>query len=143
MNRFSLAIVVLIGSTLPNACTAAEPKQPGYKVYDHVIKATPPATGEHKFRLVVPDGLAVVRGILVVGPYAGGDSRDYHEQVWYCEFLNLHGFAFLGAKDFYLRDYTVMQAALKQFAADSGHPELVDAPYAATGFSAGGGTRGC
>src|SRR5262249_39080149 len=44
-----------------------------------------------------------VRGILVVGPYSGGDSRDYHQQVWYREFLPLHGFAFLGAKDFYLR----------------------------------------
>src|SRR5262249_38607761 len=33
----------------------------------------------------------------------------------------------------------VMQNALKQFAADSKHPELVHAPYAATGFSAGGG----
>jgi hypothetical protein len=130
--------VVLIGSAIPDTGTSAEPKQPGYKVYDHVVKATPPATGEHKFRLVVPDGLAVVRGILVVGPYAGGDSRDYHEQVWYREFLNLHGFAFLGAKDFYMRDYTVMRAALKQFAADSKHPELVNAPYAATGFSAGG-----
>lgn len=32
-----------------------------------------------------------------------------------------------------------MQAALKQFATDSNHPELVNAPYAATGFSAGGG----
>lgn len=119
--------------------TAAVSNQPGYNVYDLVIKATPPATGEHKFRLVVPNGLAVVRGILVVGPYAGGDSRDYHEQVWYREFLNLHGFAFLGATNYYLRDYGVMQAALKQFAADSKHPELVHAPYAATGFSAGGG----
>jgi len=87
----------------------------------------------------MPAGLVVVRGILVVGPYSGGDSRDYHEQAWYREFLNLHGFAFLGAKNFYLRDYTVMQAALKRFAADSRHPELADAPYAATGFSAGGG----
>lgn len=111
----------------------------GYKVYDLVVKATPPAEGEHKFRLAVPDGLAVVRGILVVGPYSGGDSRDYHEQAWYREFLNLHGFAFLGAKDYYLHDYKVMQAALKQLAADSKHPELVHAPYAATGFSAGGG----
>ena len=33
----------------------------------------------------------------------------------------------------------VMQNALKQFAADSKHPELVNAPYVATGFSAGGG----
>src|SRR5262245_58636961 len=142
MKRLSpvpLALVVLIGSAIPDIGTSAEPKQPGYKVYDHFVKATPPATGEHKFRLVVPEGLAVVRGILVVGPYAGGDSRDYHEQVWYREFLNLHGFAFLGAKDFYMHDYKVMQAALKQLAIDTKHPELVNAPYAATGFSAGGG----
>jgi hypothetical protein len=133
------ALGIMIGLAIAGTGAAAEPKQWGYKVYDHVVKATPPATGEHKFRLVVPDGLPVVRGILVVGPYAGGDSRDYHEQVWYREFLKLHGFAFLGAKDYYLRDYTVMQAALKQLAVDSKHPELVDAPYAATGFSAGGG----
>src|SRR5262249_8272985 len=103
-----------------------------YTVYDH-------AEGEHKFRLVVPEGLGVVRGILVVGPYSGGDSRDYHGQAWYREFLNLHGFAFLGAKDFYLRDYKVMQEALKKLAKDTKHPELVNAPFAATGFSAGGG----
>jgi hypothetical protein len=142
MKSFSpvpLALVVLIGSAIPDTGTSAEPKQPGYKVYDHVVKATPPAMGEHKFRLVVPEGLPVVRGILVVGPYAGGDSRDYHQQVWYREFMHLHGFAFLGAKDFYLHDYKVMQNALKRFAVDSRHPELVHAPYAATGFSAGGG----
>ena len=45
---------------------------------------------------MIPENLAVVRSILVVGPYSGGDSRDYHEQVWYREFLNLHGFAFPG-----------------------------------------------
>jgi hypothetical protein len=134
-----IAWAALIGSAIPGTAIPAEPKRLGYTVYDHVSKATPPATGEHKFRLVVPEGLAVVRGILVVGPYAGGDSRDYHEQVWYREFLKLHGFAFLGAANYYLRDYAVMQGAIKQFAADTNHPELVNAPYAATGFSAGGG----
>jgi hypothetical protein len=118
---------------IPSAGASAGSKQPGYKVYDY-------AEAVHKFRLVVPDGLAVVRGILLVGPYSGGDSRDYHQQVWYREFLNLHGFAFLGAKDFYLHDYKVLRNALKQLATDSKHPELVHAPYAATGFSAGGGT---
>jgi len=108
-------------------------KQPGYKAYDYTEAV-------HKFRLVVPKDLAVVRGILLVAPYSGGDSRDYHRQVWYREFMHLHGFAFLGAKDFYLHDYKVLQNALKQLAADSKHPELVNAPYAATGFSAGGGT---
>src|SRR5262249_16628641 len=137
-----IALSALVGPTAranPGTGNPAAPNRPGYKVYDHAVQATPPATGEHKFRLVVPDGLEVVRGILVVGPHSGGDSRDYHEQVWYREFLNLHGFAFLGATNYYLRDYQVMRDALKQFAADSGHSELVNAPYAATGFSAGGG----
>jgi hypothetical protein len=128
---------ILIESITPvkaitDACGSAEPKQQRYKVYDYTEAV-------HKFRLVVPEELAVVRGILLVGPYSGGDSRDYHEHVWYREFLNLHGFAFLGAKDFYLHDYKVLQSALKQLATDSKHPELVNAPYAATGFSAGGG----
>ena len=128
-----LLVGVLIGSAVSGTAASAEPKQPGYKVHDHTEK-------EHKFRLVVPEGLSVVRGILLVGPFSGGDTRDFHQQVWYREFLNLHGFAFLGAADFYLNDYGVLQKAIKQLAADSKHPELVNAPFAATGFSAGGGT---
>ena len=141
LSQVHFALVALIGSAVPGIGISAEPKQPGYKVYDQVVKATPPATGEHKFRLVVPEGLEVVRGILVVGPYARADSRDYYRQVWYREFMHLHGFAFLGATNYYLHDYTVMQAALKQFAADSKHHEFKvnRRAYAATGFSAGGG----
>jgi hypothetical protein len=137
----SLALLALVASAvglyaaepLPSSGASAGPDRRRYKSYEYT-------EADHKFRLVVPEGLAVVRGILVVGPYSGGDSRDYHKQVWYREFLNIHGFAFLGAKDFYLHDYRVLQNALKQLAADSKHPELVNAPYAATGFSAGGGT---
>ena len=139
MNRSSIvatALVALVGSAV--GLYAAEGPAAGrdrrrYKSYDYT-------QADHKFRLVVPEDLAVVRGILLVGPYSGGDSRDYHQQVWYREFLNLHGFAFLGAKDFYLHDYKVLRNALKQLAADSKHPEMLNAPYAATGFSAGGGT---
>jgi hypothetical protein len=137
----SIALVAVVASAvglyaaepLPSTGPSIVPDAHKHKSYDYT-------EADHKFRLVVPDGLAIVRGILVVGPYSGGDSRDYHQQVWYREFLNLHGFAFLGAKDFYLHDYKVLQNALKQLAADSKHPELVNAPYAATGFSAGGGT---
>jgi hypothetical protein len=116
----------------PGAGGSAKTKQSNYKVYDYKEM-------DHKLRLVVPEGVKVIRGVLVVGPYSGGDSRGYHQQVWYREFMRLHGFAFLGAKDFYLHDFKVMQNALKQLAAESKHPELVHAPYAATGFSAGGG----
>jgi hypothetical protein len=92
-------------------------------------------------RLTMPEGLAVVRGILVVGPYAGADSRELYREVWYREFMHLHDFAFLGAQSFssHAENVRVMQNALKQIAADSKHPELVNAPYVATGFSAGGG----
>lgn len=140
LSLVSITLVALIGSTVGLHAvdsetltgTAAVPKQPGYKSYDYT-------EADHKLRLVVPEDLAVVRGILAVGPYSGGDSRDYHQQVWYREFLRLHDFAFLGAKDFYLHDHKVLRNAFKQLAADSKHPELVHAPYAATGFSAGGG----
>jgi hypothetical protein len=89
----------------------------------------------------MPEGLAVVRGTLVVGPYAGGDSRDLHREAWYREFLHLHDFAFLGTHAFssHAENFRVMQNALKQIAAGTRHPELAHAPYVATGFSAGGG----
>ncbi|MBX3399310.1 MAG: hypothetical protein KF873_11250 [Gemmataceae bacterium] len=122
-----------------NAAKTPVPKKAGYRIYDHAVKAAPPGDADHQFRLVIPDNLTTVRGLLVVGPYSGGDSRDYHGQVWYREFLNLHGFAFLGAKNYYLHDYAVMRTALKQLAEITRHPELVNAPYAVTGFSAGGG----
>ena len=77
----------------------------------------------------MPAGLAVVRGILVVGPYAGGDSRELYREVGYGEFMHMHDFAFLGAQSFssHAENYKVMQNALKQLAADSKHPELVNA----------------
>jgi hypothetical protein len=94
-----------------------------------------------QFVLVIPKGLTTVRGILVVSNYSGGDSRDYHTQNWYRVFMNLHGFAFLGSKGdpSHAAAYQVFLRAIKQFSIDSRHPELQNAPYAATGFSAGGG----
>lgn len=94
--------------------------------------------GDKHLRLVVLEGLEVVRGILV-GPWSGGDSRELHREAWYGKFLHLHGFAFLGATGFYGQDYKVVQAALAKFARDSKPPELVHAPFVATDFSAGGG----
>lgn len=126
---------ILVDSIRPvkaSSGMALAAKRPGYLIYDH-------ADRDHKFRLVIPENLEVVRGILVVGPYSGGDSRDYHEQAWYREFLNLHGFAFLGATNYYLHDYSVMREALRHLSIATRHPELVNAPFAATGFSAGGG----
>ncbi|MFM8273873.1 MAG: hypothetical protein ACKODX_16290 [Gemmata sp.] len=120
----------------PPASTGAstEPDRRKYTSYDYTEAGK-------ALRLTVPDGLPVVRGVLVVGPWSGGDSRDLHREVWYREFLHLHGFAFLGAEGLNARgeNFKLMQNALKQFAADAKRPELVHAPYVATGFSAGGG----
>jgi predicted esterase len=94
-----------------------------------------------QLRLSVPSDLLTVRGILVVANYNGGDSRDYYDLAWYSEFMSLHGFAFLGANGSlpHAEGFQAMQRALAQLARDSGHPELLNAPYATTGFSAGGG----
>ncbi|HEY7312791.1 MAG TPA: hypothetical protein VH643_25735 [Gemmataceae bacterium] len=135
----SIALVALVGSApaakpLPSTGASTRPDRRRYKSYDYTEAGK-------SLRLTMPEGLAVVRGILVVGPYAGADSRELYHEVWYREFLHLHEFAFLGAQSFssHAENFRVMQNALKQLAADSKHPELVNAPYVATGFSAGGG----
>ena len=74
-------------------------------------------------RLTIPDGLRVVRGILVYTNASGGDTRNDWKQNWCREFLYMHGFAFFGAKAFNSHDdtLTVFHNALRKFAADSGH----------------------
>lgn len=134
----AIALVALVGSAL--GVYAAE-TGPSARPDPHHYKSFEYTEGSKTVHLVIPDGLTVVRGILVVGPYARADSRDYYKQVWYREFMHLYGFAFLGAQSFssHVENYKVMRNALKRFAADSMHPELVNVPYVATGFSAGGG----
>ncbi|MBO0697940.1 MAG: hypothetical protein J2P46_06085, partial [Zavarzinella sp.] len=138
----SIALMALVGSAVktpasppfPSTGASTAPDRRKYKTFDYTESGK-------SVRLTVPEGLAVVRGILIVGPYAGADSREYHRQVWYREFMHLHDFAFLGAQSFssHAENVKVMRNALKRFAADSEHPELLNAPYVATGFSAGGG----
>jgi hypothetical protein len=118
----------------PVTCVATRGARRQYRAYDYEETAK-------QFRLWIPDGLTTVRGILVVANYKGGDSRDDYKEVWYSEFMDQHGFAFLGTRGdpSHADSYDAMLRALKQIAAAADHPELLDAPYAATGFSAGGG----
>jgi len=118
----------------PATGASARPDSRKYKSFDY-------AEAKKTVRLTIPEGLAVVRGILVVAPFSGGDTREFYREAWYGEFVHLHDFAFLGAMSFnsHSESVKVMRNAIKQFAADSMHPELVNAPYVATGFSAGGG----
>lgn len=80
------ALVIWVSATW---VLGAAPQQ--YGTYDY-------AELGKEYRLAVPTGLKTVRGILVVANYAGGDSRDYYAQNWYGEFMDLHGFAFVGSK---------------------------------------------
>jgi hypothetical protein len=92
-------------------------------------------------RLTIPDNLKLVRGILVNTNGSSGDTRTSWQDPWFREFMALHGFAFLGAKQFnsHLDSYTIFTHALPRFAQDAGHPELATVPFVASGFSAGGG----
>src|SRR5215469_16057099 len=107
-----------------------------YTVYDYADPAT------KKFCVVIPEGLKTVRGLLVECNYAGGDSRsDWTFCHYYREFMHLHGFALVASSgDIPHRSaFQAFRNCLQMVGATSHHPELVNAPYVAVGFSAGGG----
>ncbi|MFO0976761.1 MAG: hypothetical protein U0996_10210 [Planctomycetaceae bacterium] len=108
---------------------------------------------------VIPEGLKTVRGLLVHGCYSGGDSRyDWKDCEYYRQFMHLHGFAYVGntfvagplagklpqpadtsaiARHRAIFDSFV--ESVNVVAKASQHPEMVNAPFAGVGFSAGGG----
>jgi hypothetical protein len=107
-----------------------------YVVYDYVDPAT------KKFCVVIPEGLKTVRGLLVQCNYAGGDSRqDWTSCHYYREFMHLHDFALIAsAGDIpHFKAFHAFRNCLEMVSVASKHSELVNAPYAAVGFSAGGG----
>lgn len=123
-----------------------------YTVYDYDdLKA-------RNYSVVIPEGLKTVRGLLVHGCYAGGDSRhDWKTCEYYRQFMHLHGFAYVGstgtvgshnsapppvddsAKARHRAIFDAFEESVPVIAAASRHPELVNAPYVGVGFSAGGG----
>ena len=107
-----------------------------YTVYDYADPAT------KKFCVVIPEGLRTVRGLLVECNYAGGDSRgDWTFCHYYREFMHLHDFGLVAsAGDIpHFKAFQAFRNCLQMVSVSSRHPELVNAPYAAVGFSAGGG----
>jgi len=96
---------------------------------------------EKAVRLAIPDGLQIVRGLLVNTNAAGGDTRARYTLAYLRAFAALHDLAFVGAQGFnsHLGSVTVLQHALDRWAGESGHPELANVPFVIYGFSAGGG----
>jgi hypothetical protein len=106
-----------------------------YTVYDYADPAT------KKFCVVIPERLKTVRGLLVQCNYAGGDSRqDWTFCTYYREFMHLHGFALVASAGDppHVKAFRGFRDCLQMVSVVAKHPELVNAPYAAVGFSAGG-----
>jgi len=83
-----------------------------------------------------------VRGLFVNSNYYAGDSRgDWTFCHYYREFMHLHGFALVAANGTCPHASALIgfHKSLRAISVESGHPELVDIPYVAVGFSAGGG----
>jgi hypothetical protein len=94
------------------------------------------------FSVVIPEGMKNVRGLFVNTNYYAGDSRaDWTFCHYYREFMHLHDFALVAANGTcpHVSAYKGFRKSLELIGVDSRHPELVNAPYVAVGFSAGGG----
>jgi dienelactone hydrolase len=93
-------------------------------------------------RLWVPNGVDTVRGILVFGNGAGGDSTSAAQSAIYQRFGDLHNFAVVGT-GFWANfsdpnELIIWNNHLAALATASGHPELIHAPLAPIGLSNGG-----
>jgi dienelactone hydrolase len=93
-------------------------------------------------RLWIPADAGTVRGILIVGNGAGGDSTGAALNPIYQRFGQLHRFAVIGT-GFWSNfsssgEISMWDNHLAALATASGHPELIHAPYAPIGFSNGG-----
>ncbi len=101
-----------------------------------------------KLRLNIPDSVSVVRGILVYGNGAGGDSTGQATNAQLVAVAEQLGFAILatggwgnfGYNDPPWVDFEInwFESRISQLAVTSGHPELVNAPWLPMGHSNGG-----
>lgn len=101
-----------------------------------------------KLRLNIPSSVSVVRGILVYGNGAGGDSTGQATNSQLVAVAESIGFAVLATgtwgnfsyNDPPWTDFEInyFETRIAQFAELSGHPELVNAPWLPMGHSNGG-----
>ena len=99
------------------------------------------ATGTRATRLWIPPGLDTIRGIFIYGNGAGGDSRGEVDIPWNQVFAYEHGFAMIATSmwgNLSGSEINIWDSHLANLAGVSGHPELVNAPWAPIGFSNGG-----
>lgn len=98
----------------------------------------------HYLRLNIPDTVDTVRGILIFGNGAGGDSTSMATDRELVAFAKSYDFAVLGTGYWYNfsmpddSEILFFEELLGEFADISGHPELVNAPWLPMGHSNGG-----
>jgi len=110
-------------------------------VYDFAIGDP----GNRSLRLNIPDGVPVVRGLLIYGNGAGSDYRSAATNPEFVAFAQSMGFAVVGTAywSYFAYGYTPSEYSgwvygLQQLAAMSGHPEIERAPWLPFGMSNGG-----
>lgn len=101
------------------------------------------ADGTRLLRLNIPDGTTEIRGILIFGNGANGDSRGNATNAELVAFAQSIGFVVLATGywgNFSGNNYEInlFEWSLQQYAAISGFPELVHAPWLPMGHSNGG-----
>ena len=83
-NPLALLCLFLLAVAFPCGLTTAQPP-----VFDHT-------TGNRGTRMWIPPGVDTIRGIVIVGNGAGGDSRDAVFIPWHPGLAQTHGFAVIG-----------------------------------------------
>ena len=110
-------------------------------VYDLAIAGD--ALGR-SLRLNIPDTVPVVRGIIIWGNGASGDSRGRATTAELVALAEEYGFAVIGTAywgDFWSNgpyEVSLLENALSQLAVQSGHSELTVVPWMPIGHSNGG-----
>ena len=133
MSRRHQSIFILLAIVAASTVGATRSSAQG-QVYDY-------ATGARATRLWVPPGVNTIRGILIYGNGSGGDSRDEVYTPWNEVFAYENNFAVIGTSmwdNLSGTEINIWDSHLANLAALSGHPELVNAPWAPIGFSNGG-----
>ena len=132
MSRTHLSIVALVFTAAAALYPIRSAAQGTFYDYATDIRAT---------RLWIPPGLNTIRGIFIYGNGAGGDSRGEVNVPWNQAFAIDHGFAMIATSmwgNLSGSEINTWDLHLANLATLSGHPELVNAPWAPIGFSNGG-----
>ena len=141
---------LLLAAACPEATAA---------IHDITVNSTVGTSNVVQMRMYVPDGIPVVRGILLYGNGASSDDRSKANRAHYQAFADNIGFAIIATArmDRYMRsaaeigsnfnswappggggDGRRLTEGLEQLAALAGHPELLNAPVIFWGFSGAG-----